>query len=186
MSPTALTDSHVYTTVSALPNGKSRKRSQVPMSNGVAPFRPPLQAAHIPAADWAVLPDPTYPVLRDVAPRAEFAFDFMEDALEAFAHGEFLVVMDDENRENEGDLIICAAHVTTEKMAWMIRHTRCVTNFLGVSSHRQPACNSGYICISLPQSRLEELDIPMMFPNNQDRHRTAYTVTVAYKHGARI
>lgn len=43
--------------------------------------------------------------------------------------------------------------------------------------------NSGYICIALPGERLEELDIPMMVPNNQERHRTAYTVTVDYKHG---
>jgi 3,4-dihydroxy-2-butanone 4-phosphate synthase len=55
-----------------------------------------------------------------------FAFDSMEDALAAFTAGEFLVVMDDENRENEGDLIISASHCTTEKMAWMIKHTRCV------------------------------------------------------------
>ena len=54
----------------------------------------------------------------------EFRCDSMEDALEAFARGEFLVVMDDEGRENEGDLIIAASHCTTEKMAWMIKHTR--------------------------------------------------------------
>ena len=54
----------------------------------------------------------------------EFKFDSMEDALEAFARGEFLVVMDDEGRENEGDLIIAASQCTTEKMAWMIKHTR--------------------------------------------------------------
>jgi 3,4-dihydroxy-2-butanone 4-phosphate synthase len=42
---------------------------------------------------------------------------------------------------------------------------------------------SGYICIALPQERLEELEIPMMVPVNEDRHRTAYTVTVDYKHG---
>ena len=55
-----------------------------------------------------------------------FDFDSMEDALDAFARGEFLVVMDDEGRENEGDLIIAASHCTTEKMAWMIKHTRYV------------------------------------------------------------
>jgi 3,4-dihydroxy 2-butanone 4-phosphate synthase len=49
----------------------------------------------------------------------------MEDALAAFSAGEFLVVMDDESRENEGDLIISASQCTTEKMAWMIKHTRC-------------------------------------------------------------
>lgn len=89
----------------------------------------------------------------------------MEDALAAFAAGEFLVVMDDEDRENEGDLIISGSQCTTEKMAWMIKHT------------------SGYICCALPGERLQELNIPMMVPENEDRHKTAYTVTVDYKHG---
>jgi 3,4-dihydroxy-2-butanone 4-phosphate synthase len=58
----------------------------------------------------------------------------MEDALEAFARGEFLVVMDDEGRENEGDLIIAASHCTTQKMAWMIKHTR----YISISPARNP------------------------------------------------
>ena len=58
--------------------------------------------------------------------KEEFRCDSMENALQAFAAGEFLVVMDDEGRENEGDLIIAASHCTTEKMAWMIKHTRYV------------------------------------------------------------
>lgn len=45
---------------------------------------------------------------------------------------------------------------------------------------------SGYICIALPKERLEELEIPMMVSQNEDPHRTAYTVTVDYKHGAQI
>lgn len=53
-------------------------------------------------------------------------FSSMEDALAAFGAGEFLVVMDDEDRENEGDLLIAASECTTEKMAWFIKHTRCV------------------------------------------------------------
>ncbi|KAF7770492.1 hypothetical protein Agabi119p4_6466 [Agaricus bisporus var. burnettii] len=97
--------------------------------------------------------------------RTAFSFDSMSEALEAFTNGEFLVVMDDENRENEGDLIISGSQCTPEKMAWMIKYT------------------SGYICCALPGSRLAELDIPMMVPDNQDRHKTAYTVTVDYKHG---
>lgn len=56
-----------------------------------------------------------------------FAFDTIEDALEAFKRGEFVVVMDDERRENEGDLICAASLVTTEKMAWFIKHTRHVS-----------------------------------------------------------
>ncbi|KZS94574.1 hypothetical protein SISNIDRAFT_478306 [Sistotremastrum niveocremeum HHB9708] len=94
-----------------------------------------------------------------------FAFDPIQDALAAFARGEFLVVMDDEGRENEGDLICSAALCTTEKMAFLIKHS------------------SGFVCISLPPARLEALEVPMMLPTNTDRHRTAYTVTVDYKHG---
>jgi hypothetical protein len=76
--------------------------------------------------------------------RPSFAFDSMEDALAAFTRGEFVVVMDDENRENEGDLIIAASLCTTEKMAWMIKHTRyaqmsgissCLLNFLNQWVH---------------------------------------------------
>jgi len=88
----------------------------------------------------------------------------VESAIAAVARGEFVVVMDDESRENEGDLIISAAGCSTEQMAWMIKHT------------------SGYICCPLPGERLEALSIPMMVPQNEERHRTAYTVTVDYKH----
>ena len=56
--------------------------------------------------------------------RTSFSFDPMEEALASFAAGEFLVVTDDENRENEGDLIISASQCTTEKMAWLIKHSR--------------------------------------------------------------
>lgn len=58
--------------------------------------------------------------------RTSCTFDSVESALEAFAAGEFVVVMDDESRENEGDLIISASQCTPEKMAWMIKHTRSV------------------------------------------------------------
>jgi len=94
-----------------------------------------------------------------------FAFDRIEDALEAFEKGEFLVVMDDESRENEGDLIISAAGITTEQMAWFIKVT------------------SGFVCISLPGERVEELKLPMMVANNTDMFKTAYTITVDYAIG---
>ncbi|KAI9571723.1 3,4-dihydroxy-2-butanone 4-phosphate synthase [Boletus coccyginus] len=103
--------------------------------------------------------------VKELPKRIGFFFDPMEDALAAFSLGEPIVVMDDESRENEGDIIISASKCTTEAMAWIIKYT------------------SGYICISLPGKRLEELCIPMMVPHNQERHRTAYTVTVDYKHG---
>lgn len=55
-----------------------------------------------------------------------FKFDSIPDALEAMRQGEFVVVLDDEGRENEGDLIAAASTMTPERMAFMIRHTRCV------------------------------------------------------------
>jgi hypothetical protein len=85
--------------------------------NGTQKHRDPSSTAH---SIWK----PTK--LRNTPTREAFSFDSMEDALTAFAAGEFLVVMDDESRENEGDLIIAASHCTTEKMAWMIKHTRFV------------------------------------------------------------
>jgi 3,4-dihydroxy-2-butanone 4-phosphate synthase len=59
-----------------------------------------------------------------MASSTEFQFDPIEEALEAFGRGEFVVVMDDEGRENEGDLCIAASEITTEKMAFFIRHSR--------------------------------------------------------------
>ncbi|BGP21757.1 3,4-dihydroxy-2-butanone 4-phosphate synthase [Rhodotorula toruloides] len=91
--------------------------------------------------------------------------DSVEDALEAFRKGDFLVVVDDMDRENEGDLIIAADRITQQQMAWLIRHS------------------SGYVCICLPERRLAELDIPMMVEDNKEKHRTAYTITCDYKHG---
>ncbi|KDN40176.1 hypothetical protein K437DRAFT_227481 [Tilletiaria anomala UBC 951] len=92
-------------------------------------------------------------------------FNTIDSALESFSRGEFVIVLDDEDRENEGDLIVAAESITTEQMAWFIRHT------------------SGYICISVHPSVLTSLHIPMMVPNNTEKHKTAYTVTVDYKHG---
>jgi 3,4-dihydroxy-2-butanone 4-phosphate synthase len=59
-----------------------------------------------------------------MANNSDFSFDPVEAALEAYGQGEFVVVMDDESRENEGDLCIAASKITTEKMAFFIRHTR--------------------------------------------------------------
>ena len=116
--------------------------------------------------------------------RTSFSFDPMEEALASFAAGEFLVVTDDENRENEGDLIISASQCTTEKMAWLIKHSRQAPSPLTPKTfHWHIYDFSGYVCIALPPERLETLNIPMMVPDNQERHKTAYTVTVDYKHG---
>lgn len=63
----------------------------------------------------------------ETTPPSPFAFDPIPEAIDAIARGEFVVVMDDESRENEGDLICAAEKVTTEGMAWMIRWTRSVS-----------------------------------------------------------
>ncbi|KAL0570704.1 3,4-dihydroxy 2-butanone 4-phosphate synthase [Marasmius crinis-equi] len=153
MAPTAL-----ITTMA-----DSEKTSSIPLSNGVKKGSTSLQTLSKFQDSMKTAPPPT---ARTYAPRTDFSFDSIDDALEAFKNGEFLVVMDDENRENEGDLIIAGAHCTTEKMAWMIRHT------------------SGFICISLPGDRLKELELPLMIgEENQDPQRTAYTISTDYKHG---
>ncbi len=97
--------------------------------------------------------------MTDTAP-SEIDLDPIADALEAFGNGEFLVVVDDEDRENEGDLIIAADAMTDEKMAFMIRHT------------------SGVICAPLLDERADELQLPLMVAENTESHRTAFTVTV--------
>ncbi|ODV61279.1 3,4-dihydroxy-2-butanone-4-phosphate synthase RIB3 [Ascoidea rubescens DSM 1968] len=75
--------------------------------------------------------------------------------------------MDDEDRENEGDLIIAAEFIDQQKMAFLVRHS------------------SGYICAPLSNERADLLNLPLMLPPNQqtDRHRTAYTITVDFKIG---
>ncbi|SCV68674.1 BQ2448_795 [Microbotryum intermedium] len=100
-------------------------------------------------------------------PEAEedWQLDSIEDALADIKRGQFVVVVDDMDRENEGDLVIAAHNISTEQMAWLIRHS------------------SGFICICLPAERLKELDIKMMVEDNQDKNKTAYTVTVDYRRG---
>jgi len=91
---------------------------------------------------------------------ANLPFDSIIESIEAFARGEFVIVLDNDSRENEGDLIIAAEDLTTEKMAFMIRHT------------------SGYICAPIPESRATSLDLPKMVSKTADPYRTAYTITV--------
>jgi 3,4-dihydroxy 2-butanone 4-phosphate synthase/GTP cyclohydrolase II len=76
-----------------------------------------------------------------------------------------VVVVDDEDRENEGDLIMAAEAATAEKIAFFVRHT------------------SGVICAPLTGERLDELEIPLMVRDNTESQRTAFTYTVDYRHG---
>jgi 3,4-dihydroxy 2-butanone 4-phosphate synthase/GTP cyclohydrolase II len=89
----------------------------------------------------------------------------IEDGVEAFARGEFVVVVDNEDRENEGDLIVAAEKVTADQIAFMVRHT------------------SGLICLPMTKHRLDALDIPMMVIDNTDAHKTAFTISVDYAPG---
>lgn len=87
-------------------------------------------------------------------------FDTVKMAVAAMARGEFVVVVDDETRENEGDLVIAADAVTPEAMAFMVRHT------------------SGLICVALPGEVLDRLTLPLMVQDNHESHQTAFTVSV--------
>jgi 3,4-dihydroxy 2-butanone 4-phosphate synthase / GTP cyclohydrolase II len=92
-------------------------------------------------------------------------FSTIEAAIEAVGRGELVVVVDDADRENEGDLIMAAEKVNRESMAFMIRHT------------------SGVICMPLEGARLDELALPLMVATNTESQRTAFTVSVDAIHG---
>lgn len=96
---------------------------------------------------------------------ADAAFDSVEAALAAIARGEFVVVVDDTDRENEGDLIIAADAITPAQMAFLVRHS------------------SGLVCVALPGERLDALELPLMVKANTESHQTAFTVSVDYRHG---
>eukprot|EP01035_Chromulina_nebulosa_P026334 gene26334-34451_t len=85
-------------------------------------------------------------------------------AINAISEGQIVIVVDDENRENEGDFIMAAEKATTESIGFFVRHT------------------SGVICISLESDRLDYLKLPPMVINNEDPKQTAYTISVDYKH----
>src|ERR1700749_3648379 len=91
--------------------------------------------------------------------------DSVERAIADIAAGKAVVVVDDEDRENEGDLIFAAEKATPELVAFMVRYT------------------SGYICVPLLESDCDRLDLPPMYHTNQDRRGTAYTVTVDAREG---
>src|SRR6195952_2394862 len=91
--------------------------------------------------------------------------DTIEDAIAAIKDGRPVVVIDDEDRENEGDLIFASQLATPELVAFMVRYT------------------SGYICVAISESEAERLALPPMFRVNQDRRGTAYTVTVDSRDG---
>ena len=91
--------------------------------------------------------------------------DTVEEAIADIAAGKAVVVVDDEDRENEGDLIFAASRSTPELMAFTIRYS------------------SGVICAPMPAQMLDRLEIPLMTPHNRDKMRTAYTISVDARDG---
>ena len=92
-------------------------------------------------------------------------FADIDKAIAAIGRGEIVVVVDDEDRENEGDLVMAAEFATPEKIAFFLHHT------------------SGYICAPITSSRARELDLPPMVATNTESMRTAFLVSVDLRHG---
>ena len=89
----------------------------------------------------------------------------IEDVIAAMARGEIVVIVDDEDRENEGDMIFAAENMTVEQMALTIRH------------------GSGIVCLCLTDERRKQLELPMMVENNTSAYGTGFTVTIEAAHG---
>ncbi|MBY3468724.1 bifunctional 3,4-dihydroxy-2-butanone-4-phosphate synthase/GTP cyclohydrolase II [Rhizobium laguerreae] len=89
-------------------------------------------------------------------------FSTIEQALSALSNGKMIIVVDNEDRENEGDIVVPADSVTAEHVAFMMKHAR------------------GLICTPMTAERLDELDIPLMVTRNSDSMQTAFTVSVDY------
>ncbi|WP_192458907.1 3,4-dihydroxy-2-butanone-4-phosphate synthase [Musicola keenii] len=89
----------------------------------------------------------------------------VERALDALRNGQGVLVLDNEDRENEGDMIFSAEHMTVEQMALTIRH------------------GSGIVCLCLTEERRQKLELPMMVENNSSHYQTAFTVTIEAAEG---
>ena len=92
-------------------------------------------------------------------------FADIEKAVAAVARGDMVVVVDDRDRENEGDLILAAEHATPEKIGFFVKHT------------------SGVICMPMLGERLDQLGLPLMVLDNTESQRTAFTISVDYRPG---
>jgi 3,4-dihydroxy 2-butanone 4-phosphate synthase/GTP cyclohydrolase II len=98
-------------------------------------------------------------------PASDSPFDRIEDALAAIAAGDMVVVVDDDDRENEGDLIMAASKATPEKVAFMIRHT------------------SGILCTPILEDHAKRLHLDPMVARNDAPMSTAFTVSIDYSEG---
>lgn len=89
----------------------------------------------------------------------------VEKALDALRNGRGVMVLDDESRENEGDMVFAAESMTVEQMALTIRH------------------GSGIVCLCLTDERRQQLDLPMMVPLNSSRYQTGFTISIEAAEG---
>jgi 3,4-dihydroxy 2-butanone 4-phosphate synthase/GTP cyclohydrolase II len=95
----------------------------------------------------------------------EVRLDGVEVALDALRRGLPVIVVDDADRENEGDVILAAQHATPEWIGWTVRHT------------------SGLLCVPMPGALADALELPLMVEHNQDQRRTAYTISIDAREG---
>ena len=91
--------------------------------------------------------------------------EHVAEAIAAVKRGEMVVVTDDDDRENEGDLVMAAMHATPEKLAFIVRHT------------------SGIVCAPIPRETARRLQLQPMVADNDSPHGTAFTVSVDFRHG---
>ncbi len=94
-----------------------------------------------------------------------FRFNTIEEAIEEIKQGRMVIMVDDEDRENEGDLVMAAEKVTPEAINFMATHGR------------------GLICLSLTPERVDELDLPLMSPKQGDPVGAAFAVSVGAREG---
>ena len=91
---------------------------------------------------------------------SEIKLNTIEEAIEDFREGKFIIVVDDEDRENEGDFIVAAEKITPEKVNFMLTHGR------------------GVLCAPITEERCAELELDMQVTENTSIHETPFTITV--------
>ncbi|EKT83384.1 3,4-dihydroxy-2-butanone 4-phosphate synthase/GTP cyclohydrolase II [Rhodococcus opacus M213] len=89
----------------------------------------------------------------------------ISDAVTALANKGMVLVVDDEDRENEGDLIMAAEYASTDAVAFFLEHT------------------SGFLCVAIDDARADKLGLDLMVPDNTEAHKTAFLISVDYRHG---
>ena len=92
-------------------------------------------------------------------------FSTTEEAIEDIRQGKIIIVVDDEDRENEGDLTMAAEKITPEAVNFMAKYGR------------------GLICLAMTGERLDQLDLPLMVQGNTSRFETAFTISIDAHHG---